>query len=237
MCRHLPSATLATMLLLSGCGDPVSTGALSPTEPSFARAAPSVPLAITVEDQGPAGPYRVRSDGGGDYVNGLQTVIAEIDGWGSLQFRVLITASPARTLTFDFDAPIDPANSFRPETAGAQNFTIKSNATTTGAPSIAELGINGNPASACYNVTLAYSTAITKHGMHFNTIADPGSTYVYITRTSVSPATWSMVTNDASCGSTPNSASLYTQLSSKKPQPLVFRGYYDLRLSIILRAI
>jgi hypothetical protein len=225
------------MLLLSGCGDATSTEALSPTEPSFARAAPSVPLAITVDDLGPTGSYHVRSDGGGEYVNGMQTVIAEIDGYGSLQFRVLITTSPARTLTFDFNAPIDPANAFRPPTTGAQNFTIKSNAYTTGAPSIAELGINGNPSSACYYITLAYSTATTRHGMHFNTIKDPGSTYAYITRTSVSPAVWTMVTDAASCGSTPNAASLYTEAISKKPQPLVFRGYYDLRLSITLRGI
>jgi hypothetical protein len=222
--------------MLVACGETDSTAPVLVVDPSFARAAPSVPLGITVEDGTAAGPYMVRSDGGGEYIHGLETVIAEIDGFGNLQFRVLVTPTPARTLTIDHSAPFDSGNTYMPSSQGQTNFTIKTSKVNNDNPSLADLGIGSNPASGCYSTTIAYSDGTTSYQSWFNTDVTAGSTFVRISRASTSPSIWTMVA-DGSCGSTPYSAGLKTQLLSGKKPPLVFRGYYDLRLSIVFRAL
>jgi hypothetical protein len=219
-----------------------------PTSPSdlqlpatlMAAAAPSkstaTPIAVLVEDTVPSGAYRIQSDGLGEYVSGLQGMTAEIDQYGNLQITPANASStnpPQRTLKFDFSAPLDSSNLYRPDESGQLNFKIKTNAF--GVPRIQELGINGNPVSACYFATIAHSNSTTHHRAIFNPASDPSSTPAFITRTGISPATWTMV-SDGPCGSNANVAGVWSQDLVRKNAPLVFRGYYDLRFSIRLRA-
>lgn len=234
-------ATAIAAALAVGCNQSPET--TTPTAPSFAAggkppAATSTPLAVTVEDLGPLGPYRIQSDGLGDYVNGVQAMMAEVDPFGNLQIspnNLTSATPPQRTLRFDYTAPVDPLNTYRPSASGQWNFKIKTNKTNNGNPRIQDLGMNGNPASGCYNTTIAHATTTTTYQDDFNPATDPQATYVYITRTSVAPATWTMV-SDGPCLVNPNRAAVRSQDRVARKAPLVFRGYYDQQFSIRLRA-
>ncbi len=237
MPSNLPAIAISAMFLLSACQEPDRT-LTAPAGLRTARAVSSTPLAVTVEDQGPGGAYRIQSDGLGEYVNRVQTVTAEIDAYGNLQFGPTLSTSLARTLRFDFSAPADPLNTYRPNESGQQAWKIKTNPNVVaGTPKITDLGINGNPVSGCYGSTIAHQNATMHHRAIFNTASDPQSTNVYITRTSISPARWTMVSNGP-CGGNANWTALYSQVLNTKPaSPLVLRGYYNLQLSILLRAL
>lgn len=239
--RALPGLP-AAILLFAGCAGGGLD--LTPTGPasvpiSLAKAAPSTPIAVTVEDQGPSGAYRIQSDGLGEYLNGLQGMQSEIDGFGNLQItpnNLNASTAPQRTLTFDYNSPADPLNTYRPDNGVQWNFKIKSNKVNNGNPGIQDLGVNGNPASGCYNVTIAHATVTTQYTDEFNPAARPLSTYVYITRTAISPATWTMV-SDGPCVVNPSWSGLISLDRIGKNPTGVFRGYYNLRFSIRLRAL
>ncbi len=103
-------------------------------------------------------------------------------------------------------------------------------------PKITDLGLNGNPVSGCNGSTIAHQNAGIHHRAIFNTASDPQSTNVYITRTSISPATWTMV-SDGVCGGNANWAGVWSQDLTKKSAPLVFRGYFNQQFSLRLRAL
>lgn len=73
------------------------------------------------------------------------------------------------------------------------------------------------------------------HRAIFNPASDPSSTKAFITRTSVLPATWTMVSNGP-CVLNPNVGGVWSQDLVRKNAPLIFRGYYNLQFSIRLRA-
>lgn len=238
----------ACVVAVSAAFSVVACGADSvPTSPSDLRlrammtaaAAPakstSTLIAAQVEDTGPSGAYRIQGDGLGEYISGLQGMTAEIDQYGNLQITPAAASStnpPQRTLKFDFSAPLDPSNVYRPDESGQQNFKIKTNAF--GVPRIQDLGINGNPVSACYYATIAHNNSTTHHRAIFNPASDPSSTPAFITRTSISPAAWTMV-SDGPCSVNANMAGVWSQDLLRKNAPLVFRGYYSLQFSIRLR--
>lgn len=242
--RHASVLAASTAFLLGACAETTSAPSgpleLTPKTSMTAAAAPSkntsTAIAVQVADTGPSGAYRIRSDGLGEYVNGVQGMTAEIDPYGNLQITPTNGASttpPQRTLRFDFSAPTDPLNAYRPDESGQWNFKIKTNAV--GLPRIQDLGINGNPASACYSATIAHENRTTHHRAIFNPASDPSSTRAFITRTSISPATWMMV-SDGPCVVNANVAGVWSQDLVRKNAPLVFRGYYNLQFSIQLRA-
>jgi len=238
MISKMPAIAALAMMLLAACQDAVSTPISADNLSMRAtKAAPPTSLAVTVEDQGPLGPYKIQSDGLGEYVDGVQTITAEIDGFGNLQFGPTpLSTSLARTLRFDFSAPVDPLNAYRPDESGQQLWKIKTNPNVVaGTPKITDLGINGNPVSACYGSTVAHQNAGTSYPAIFNTASDPQSTNVYVTRTSVSPATWTMVSN-GSCAGNANQAALYSEVVTARNPTLVFRGYYILSFSLRMRA-
>jgi hypothetical protein len=162
---------------------------------------------------------------------------AEIDGFGNLQFGPALSTTLARTIRFDFSDPADPLNTYRPNESGQQLWKFKTNPNVVaGTPRIMDLGVDGNPVSACYGATVSHQNAGTRYPAIYNTASDPQSTTVYVTRTSVSPAQWTMVT-DGPCPGTANRAGVYSQVVSTKSTPLVFRGYYNLPFSLRLRAL
>jgi hypothetical protein len=235
----LSHLALAGSLVLAACNDPASAP-LAPDKPApvLSKAAQPTLLAVTVEDANALGvAYRIQSDGLGEYVNGQQTLTAEIDGSGNLQFGPVFSSALARRLRFNFSAPTDPLNSYRPDESGQQEWKIKTNPNIVpGTPAINALGVNGNPVSGCYGSTASHQNAGTRYPIIYNTVSDPQSVNVYITRTSISPATWTMITNGP-CAGTAHQGALYSQIVSNKNSPMVFRGYYTLSFSLRLRAL
>jgi hypothetical protein len=230
---------LAAALTLAACNDPASAPLTTDTpQPAFTKAAQPTLLAVTVQDADPLGAaYRIQSDGLGEYVNGVQTMTAEIDGSGNLQFGPALSSTLARRIRFDFSAPVDPLNSYRPDESGQQEWKFKTNPNVVpGTPAINALGVNGNPVSGCYGSTVSHQNAGIRYPIVYNTASDPQSVNVYITRTSVSPATWTVVTNGP-CAAIANHGALYSQLVTNKNAPLVFHGYYQASFSLLLRTL
>jgi hypothetical protein len=233
MRSSLSLLVLAASLSLAACNDPAS-GPLASTGPmpSATKAAPVTPLGVTVLDTNDLGlAYKIQSDGLGEYVNGVQTITAEIDGSGNLQIGPTLSSTLARTLRFDFSAPVDPLNGYRPDT-GQQQWRITTNPNVVpGTPAINSLTVGG---SGCYGMAVSHQNAGTQYPIFYNTASDAQSVNVYITRTTIS--TWTVVTNGP-CGGTANDGALYSQSLAKGNQPRVFRGYYTLTFSLRLRAL
>jgi hypothetical protein len=193
-----------------------------------------IPIGVTVEDAGPLGANRIRSDGLGEYVDGQQGMTAWIDQFGNLQISPNNgTTMPAqRSLVFDFSVPADPLNTYRPDVSGQINFKILSN--DYGNPRIQDLGLNGNGLSACYRVTFAFRNVTTHHHIDFNTDINPQAAFVLITRTSASA--WTVV-SDGPCGANPGWGGVKSQDLVKKNASAVPRGVYVMPFSIRLRAL
>lgn len=191
-----------------------------------------IPIAVTVDDAGPAGPSGVRSDGLGEYVNGLQGMQALIDQFGNLQITPLNgqgTTPAQRSLVVDLSVPADPLNTYPPDVSGQINFKILSN--DYGVPRIQDLGVNQ---SACYRVTFAFRNLTTSYVARFNTGIDAGAAFLLITRTSTT--TWTMQT-DGTCGAYPTWASVASTDLVRKNAPSVNRGNYSLSLLIRFRSL
>lgn len=203
-------------------------------KPGNQRPQPAIPIAVTVDDADLAGPYRIRSDGGGEYVNGQQGMTAIIDDVGNLQITPTNgdgTTPADRSLVFDFSQPASPSNTYRPDVSGQINFKIGSNG---GGPRIQDLGMNGNPVAGCYLVWFAFRNLTTHHRIWFNPSIDAGATKAYITRTS--PSSWTMV-SDGPCGANANWGAVQSQDLTRKNAPLVFRGDYIMRFSVRFRTL
>jgi hypothetical protein len=230
----LPSVAGAALFLLAACGRPDQL-ATAPVDrvstQAFAKGATAISLGVTVADA----PNRIQSDGKGEYVDGQQGVIAQIDTYGNLLFNSPVASNAVRTVTFDYSAPVDPNNTYRPDETGQVSFRFLTQGTT-GVPGISSLGVNGNPSSGCYHATLSHMTAATGFTDWFNPAAYPGSITAYITRTSISPATWTMVSNGP-CGGTANIAALQSQDRTTRNAKNVDRGYYNQQFSFTFRAL
>lgn len=224
------SLVLSAVVLLGACG-PNDAAPTAPGAVAYSRPQPSVPLAMTVDD----GANQIQSDGLGEYVDGTQGMMVQIDQYGNLQISPNNASSgtpPQRTLRFDYNSPVDPLNTYRPVDSPQWNFKIKSNLVNNGNPRIQDLALN---ASGCYNVTIAHLVQTISYEDAFNPAALPQSTYAYITRTGVAPDTWTMVTNGP-CPLNANVAALSSPDNSKHGGT-VLRGYYYQQFSIHLRAL
>jgi hypothetical protein len=240
MSRSLAALAASVLLLGTACAEP-DQSATAPTgagAPLLGRAGIPTPLAVTVADAGPNLEWHgIRSDGKGDYVDGQQGTAASIDGYGNLQFGVALSSAPARTLTFDFSFPVEPSNLYRPIEEGQQRFQLTTNPNgVAGTPKISDLGVNGNPDSACYNSAIAHRNATTRYEAYFNPDFAAQSIRVLITRTG--SGTWTLAANVARCGPDADWAALFSQdLTTRKTAPLIFRGHYLLPVSMQLRAL
>jgi hypothetical protein len=227
MRNNMQLVALSAMILLGACSeDTVATSPLGAPSVLLAKSAAPIPLSVTVQDVG----TRLTSDGGGAYVDGTQGITAQIDGFGNLKFESTASATPLRTLNFDFSAPSNPANSFSPSTSGQRFFRILTNPNTAnGAPKISDLVPS---ASACYYATAAYQTATTGNQAWFNLAHDPQSVPVTVRRDA--SAQWSMFSG---CGiASGGVAGVWTLDLTVRRSTAVFRGYYDMGFSFTLTA-
>jgi len=191
-----------------------------------------IPISATMND---SGVYRIHSDGRGEYINGMQGMVAVIDQFGNLQISPNNgqgTTPAQRQLTFDFSVPADPLNTYRPDVSGQINFKILS--IDYDNPRIQDLGVSGNPSSACYRVTVAFRNLVTANQIDFSTAINAQATYVLITRTGAS--TWTVVSNGP-CGTNPASGAVQSGDLTRKNAPSVPRGIYIMPFSIQIRAL
>jgi hypothetical protein len=199
---------------------------------------PAVSLVVTVSSfDGLGNSYGIQSDGQGAYTDGLQGVQAILDTNGTFAFNTLSSAkikSALRWVAYDFSRPIDPANTYRPTPSNSENYHFS-----TGASQfspfipIQNLGVNGNPNSECGYMgnSLANSTTQWRVSFHkgFEDVDASPAAFAVFTRTSVSPAVWT-VTPSGACSPNSNVASL------RSGDGTVLYGYYYLPFQFTLRA-
>jgi hypothetical protein len=168
---------VAAALSLLACSEPEALLMAAKAKP----ATDVVLLAMTVADDNS---HEIRSDGLGEYQNGVDGMTVMIDQFGNLQISPANangTAAPLRRLNVIY--PPGQAWTF----PNQWNFKIKSNKTNNANPRIQDMTVG---MSGCYNVTIAHRTQSIAYEDAFNPAAQSVSSYVLINRTS--PTTWIM---------------------------------------------
>ena len=228
-------------LVATGCSQAPSESLTAPGTPAFTNSASvklaSVSLVVTVSDVGGTGTaYKIQSDGGGAYTDGTQNVQAVLDQYGTFAFNTPANTRLAqvRSLKYNFDSPVDPANTYRPALSSTGLYHIS-----TGPSSfspfihIQNLGINGNPTSECGYMgnSVGNSTQTWRVSFHKGNedVATSPTAFAVFTRTSVSPAVWT-VTPVGSCSPNSNVAALRSEDGT------YLYGYYNLPFFFTLSA-
>ena len=158
-----------------------------------------VNLKVTISNFDSLGnPNYITNDGLGEYVDGLQGVTAHLDTSGFLEFNTapIGTYPVLRSMLIDWNHPVDPNNLYRPIFARTPTFHF----TTLNAIPIQNLGTPGNPVSQCVQVGLGVNDGTTIwteswHKGQENTTGSP-TAWGLITRTSISPAVWTLTPNN-----------------------------------------
>ncbi len=191
-------------------------------------AAPNVRLGVTVSDAG----SRIRSDGSGEYIDGVAGVSSYIDGVGNLHFN---PGGTSRSLIVDFSVQVSGAPFTPVPNTGLIQMLNQTNGAVLPEPKLTDLAVG---TSACYPVSFGYQTATTQTRMFFhstteNYAASP-SIYGYITRTS--PTTWTVVSN-GSCPGTADLAGVTYNPDTRIRKGPTLTGYFSLPFSMTLRAL
>jgi hypothetical protein len=208
-----------------------------PAAPSASKGTvPIVSLVVTITNaDGSGNAYRIMNDGQGSYTNGSQGVEAILDQYGTFAFDTFVSGRvAARWVTYDFSSPVDSTNTYRPTPSNSMNYHFSSGAASN-VPfvPIQNLGVNGNPATECMYMgnSFANSTTSWRVSFHkgFEDVPNGPTAYAVVTRTSVSPATWT-ITPAGSCSPNANVAALRSGDGS------VIYGYYNLPFLFTLTA-
>ena len=240
---RLQAVSIAVVLLLMGaCGEqqqvtaPVR-GSIFSAQTGKPISLPTVSLIVTVSDaDGTGAAYNIQSDGQGVYTNGTQNVQAILDQSGTFAFNTNTFTNRAaiRWVKYTFNNPVDPSNSYRPSPSNSKNyhFSTGPSAFSTFTP-LQNLGINGNPTTEWIYMGngLSSSTADWRVSFHKGQedTGDSQTAYAFVTRTSVSPAGWT-ITPVGSCS--PNSI----VASLRSGDGTVLYGYYNIPFFFTLRA-
>ena len=178
----------------------------------------------------------IQNDSLGDYVDGLQGVTAHLDTSGFLEFDTAPagTFPVQRSVFIDWNHPLDPTNQYRPMPVR----TPTNHFTTLNAIPIQNLGTPGNPTSQCVQVGLGVNdgTTIWRESWHKGqeNTADSATAWGLITRTSISPAIWTLTPNN-NCNPNANVASVRTA-NARGKQTWDLQGYWDLSFILVLTA-
>ena len=223
--------TAVTALVLTACTDNGGARLAAPEDFTATKSSTSqnvVPLGITVGGT----PNRIVDDGLGEYVNGVASVAAYIDGTGTLFFN-----TGARTLGFDFSAQTTGA-AYSPNLTGmgkAQVLT-QTNGLLQPEPMLTALPVGG---AACYPLSIGFSTPSTSFWVLFHSTtentASSSSTYAFITRTGSTK--WSADVGSASCAGNANWAGLWTLDLTARKATRILRGTYAMPFTMQLRAL
>lgn len=242
MFSAITRVTLAmSAALTAACGDQSPATAPTRTDVSAATSGkpttfPTVSLIVTVANADPLGnTYGIRNDGQGDYVDGSQSVQAVLDQYGTFAFNTNNSRRAAiRWVTYDFTRPVDPTNNYRPTPSNSENYHFSTGPSASSAfTAIQNLGVNGNPSSECIYMGngIANSTTSWRVSYHkgYEDVSTSPTAYAVVTRTSVSPAAWT-ITPAGSCSQASNVAALRTGDGTG------LFGYYNIPFSFLLRA-
>ena len=239
MMKTRSAVAVVVASILAACSEPATSPRITPSHAvSAARGdgVSAVPLVVTISSLDGAGnPYRIQSDGKGVYTDGLQDVQAELDVFGTFAFNTETrNRNATRWVTYDFSDPVDPSNTYRPTPSNLKNYHFSTGASQFSPKiPIQNLGVNGNPVSQCMYMGNSIANATTQWRVSFHKgledVANSSSAYAVVTRTSVSPAVWT-ITPSGACSPVSNVASLRSEDSS------VLYGYYRLPFLFTLRA-
>jgi hypothetical protein len=235
---HMPSVLFLNALIITlafiGCKKQTIENS-NPQEEFASVKAESKPgtlaevlVRLTMNDAG----NNVTSDGGGDYINGLQAVSARIDQYGNFIFSCGKTghgpsATQVRWLNYNFNDPL-PTYSARASEKGAYIATIKSSVAPTTFIPLQSLSVGS---TECITMAMGlFTLADGVVNFHRQPTEDNNTTptaYVYVTRTNLTQWTMTPVPPlTGGCSSISNVASLRTNTN------LV--GYYNLPFSFTL---
>ncbi len=194
---------------------------------------PVISLKVTVSN---ATGNNITNDGNGDYINGTQNVQAILDQSGSFVFNTFSSTNPravaTRWVVYNFNNPVDPANTYRPSPSNTKNYHFSTGPSSFGTNPfipLQNLGVNGNPATECiymgngiYNSSTAWKVSFHK-GLE-DTQTSP-TAFAVVTR--VSPTQWT-ITPMGTCSPISNVAALRNNADN------TLYGYYNLPFSFTL---
>lgn len=231
---------VGSLALLSACRTESTAPLMArPTAISEAKhvSISTVPLVVTIANYDALGtPYNIQGDGGGAYTDGVQDVEAVLDNNGTFAFNTEtnIHRSATRWVTYNFNSPVDPSNSYRPNPTNLENYHFSTGASKF-SPNIPvqNLGVNGNPVSECIYMGNSIANSTTQWRVSFHKgledVADSPTAYAVVTRTSVTPAVWTIASSGA-CSPNSDVAALRSGDSS------VLYGYYKIPFLFTLKA-
>lgn len=239
MTRSKIHSILFAALLMTACRDETTGPRVAvPTALVTARAPnlSTVALVVTVSNADAVGnPYGIQNDGKGVYTNGSQNVEAILDQSGTFAFNTNTSNKTSiRWVTYNFNNPVDPTNTYRPSPSNTKNYHF-STGTSAFSPftPIQNLGVGSNPSTECIYMGNGIANSTTSWRVSFHKgnedTADSPTAYAVVTRSSVSPAVWT-VTPVGSCSLNSNVASL------RSGDGTLLYGYYTLPFFFTLRA-
>jgi len=213
-------------------------------EAEVARAKPTSPpvisLSVTVSD---ATGNNITSDGLGDYINGVKNVQAILDEFGTFAFNTNSSSNPktlaSRWVNYNFNNPVDPTNTYRPNPSNTKNYHFSTGGSTYGTNPfipIQYLGINGNVGSECIYMGNGLSNATTSWRVSFHKgnedVQNGPTAFAVVTRTKIKAVNgtdeWT-ITPVGACTSNSNVAAL------RSGDGTFLYGYYYIPFLFTLR--
>jgi len=199
------------------------------------NALPTISLRVTIND---AEGNKITSDGKGDYINGTDYVQAILDQAGTFAFNTFAPPSKIknavvkRWVTYNFNNPVDPANTYRPSPDNNHNYHFSSGGSPYGTNPVIplqNLGISGNSATECIYMGNGVSNSTTTWRVSFHKALEDAQTsptaFAVVTR--VGSTVWT-ITPMGSCSPNSNVASLRNNADD------TLYGYYYLPFSFTL---
>jgi hypothetical protein len=192
-------AAVLSVIIISSCNKSSSPGIQSSNknEAEAAKAKPTFPpvvsLAVTVSD---ATGNNVTSDGLGDYINGVSNVQAILDQSGTFAFNTNSSSNPntlgTRWVNYDFNNPVDPTNTYRPNPSNTKNYHFSTGGSAYGTNPfipIQYLGINGNISKECIYMGNSVSNTTSSWRVSFHKgnedVQNGATAFAVVTRTKI----------------------------------------------------
>jgi len=237
--RRRTFVLITSLVLATACEEAATAPQPIAATLAMARvpAIPTVSLTVTVSNvDGLGTSYGIQDDGKGAYVDGSQDVQAVLDNSGTFAFNTEtgMHRNAIRYVSYDFNHPVDPANTYRPTPSNLRNYHFSTGASQySPMVPIQNLGVNGNPSSECIYMGNSFANATASWRVSFHKgledVSNGPTAFAVVTRTSVSPAVWTIAPSGP-CSPVSNVAALRSGDGS------VLFGYYNLPFYFTLKA-
>lgn len=240
---NLNMTIVMVILATTSCNKKTADIRLTPATEEFATASkgsnpnslPVISLRVTVND---ADGNNITSDGKGDYINSIDYVLAILDQSGTFAFNTFAPSSKIknatvkRWVTYNFNNPVDPGNTYRPLPDNSQNYHFSTGGSSYGTNPfipLQNLGINGNPATECIYMGngIANGTTTWRVSFHKGLEDTQTSPTAFAVVTRVNSTVWT-ISPMGICSANSNVASLRNNADN------TLYGYYYLPFSFTL---